>query len=102
MSRPFWDDAVRFTEWYVFQDVGTASVTRHQSYRDAVFEAQSRGCTEERPKRVRAGFYQVAGTSGRIYYVGTLAAMEQQGYKGFAKRATGKVVTLKNHYSSTT
>lgn len=70
--------------WFVFMsgEEDEYSVTRHGSYRDAVFEAQCRGCTEKRPRRLHAGFYELQGCSGlNTYMIATPKAMKRQGYE---------------------
>ena len=64
------------TDWFVFQP-NEDEATVHASYRLAVRDAQYRGCTDDRPKRLRAGFYELFGCGGHQYWIVAKPIMEK-------------------------
>ncbi len=64
------------SDWFVFQP-NEDEATVHASYRLAVQDAQFRGCTEARPKKIVAGHYEIHGCSGRQYFIVSKRVMRE-------------------------
>ena len=57
------------SDWFVFQPGDQDGTVVHATKRQAVRDAQARGCTDRRPKRVMSGHYEVTGCSGHQYWI---------------------------------
>lgn len=64
-------------DWFTFQP-GEDEATVHASKKVAVRDAQYRGCTESRPKRLTAGHYRLFGCSGHEYWIVSKRVMQEQ------------------------
>lgn len=64
------------TDWFVFQP-SDDEATVHASYRLAVRDAQYRGDTDDRPKRIVAGHYELFGCGGHQYFIVSKRVMKE-------------------------
>lgn len=65
------------TDWFVFQS-GDDAATVHATKRQAVRDAQSRGCTDKRPRRITPGHYEIFGCGGHQYWIVGKAIMQSE------------------------
>ncbi len=64
------------SDWFVFQP-SDDEATLHASYRLAVRDAQSRGCTEKRPRKIVSGHYELTGCGGHQYFIVSKRVMRE-------------------------
>lgn len=62
-------------DWFVFQPSDDEAVV-HASKRAAVRDAQYRGCTTNRPRRITHGHYELFGCGGHQYWIVNKRIME--------------------------
>lgn len=64
-------------DWFTFQPSG-GEATVHASKRLAVRDAQYQGCTDNRPRKLIAGHYELFGCGGHQYYIVSARIMREQ------------------------
>lgn len=76
-KRNYINPSIYQRDWFTFRPVNDEA-TVHASYAVAVCDAQYRGCTDSRPKRLAAGHYQLFGCGGHEYWIVSKRVMQEQ------------------------
>lgn len=74
-KRNYINPTIYQRDWFTFKP-SDDEATVHASYAHAVRDAQYRGCTDSRPKRLRAGHYRLWGCSGNEYWIVSKSVMQ--------------------------